>query len=55
MLVSILAITVTSCKETDTAKIDTEPRGIILANMDTLIHPSDDFYNYVNGTWMKNT
>ncbi|MEZ4778185.1 MAG: M13 family metallopeptidase [Flavobacteriaceae bacterium] len=54
-LISILVIVFNSCKETDTAKVDTEPHGIILANMDTLINPSDDFYNYVNGTWMKNT
>ncbi|MEM9526181.1 MAG: M13 family metallopeptidase [Bacteroidota bacterium] len=32
-----------------------EPRGIILANMDTTVSPKDDFYNYVNGNWIKNT
>ncbi|MGK0252122.1 MAG: putative endopeptidase, partial [Gammaproteobacteria bacterium] len=29
--------------------------GIILENMDTTVSPKDDFYNYVNGSWMKNT
>ncbi len=24
-------------------------------NMDKSIRPQDDFYNYVNGTWMKKT
>lgn len=29
--------------------------GIVLENMDTSISPKEDFYNYVNGSWMKNT
>ena len=29
--------------------------GIDLSLMDTDVRPQDDFYNYVNGTWMKNT
>ena len=29
--------------------------GIDLSLMDKEIRPQDDFYNYVNGTWMKNT
>lgn len=28
--------------------------GIDLALMDTTVRPQDDFYNYVNGTWMAN-
>lgn len=24
------------------------------ANMDTTVHPGDDFYTYANGTWIKN-
>ncbi|MDX1783678.1 MAG: M13 family metallopeptidase, partial [Aequorivita vladivostokensis] len=43
------------CKDkTEVAVADTEPHGIILANMDTTVSPKDDFYNYVNGNWMKN-
>jgi len=30
-------------------------RGIILSNMDPVVSPKEDFYNYVNGNWMKNT
>jgi predicted metalloendopeptidase len=29
--------------------------GIELANMDRSVRPQDDFYKYVNGTWLKNT
>ncbi|MBT0607235.1 M13 family metallopeptidase [Aequorivita echinoideorum] len=50
-----LAVSVMACKEkTEVAKADTEPHGIILANMDTTVSPKVDFYNYVNGNWMKN-
>lgn len=29
--------------------------GIVLDNMDASVSPKEDFYNYVNGNWMKNT
>ncbi|WP_103865325.1 M13 family metallopeptidase [Aquimarina sp. I32.4] len=29
--------------------------GIVLENMDSTISPKEDFYNYVNGSWMKTT
>ncbi|MFD1215179.1 MULTISPECIES: M13 family metallopeptidase [Microbulbifer] len=29
--------------------------GIDLSAMDTSVRPQDDFFQYVNGTWMKNT
>ena len=29
--------------------------GINKKNMDTLVSPGDNFANYVNGTWYKNT
>lgn len=44
-----------ACKEdakNDTAEAEKIP-GIILENMDTSVSPKDDFYNYVNGNWMK--
>ena len=28
-------------------------KGLELSAMDTSIHPGDDFYNYVSGSWMK--
>lgn len=47
---------VSSCKnENDMAQKDDGPHGIILANMDTTVSPKNDFYNYVNGTWLKET
>ncbi len=51
---AVIAAAATSCKEkTEIAQTDTEPHGIILANMDTTVSPKVDFYNYVNGNWMK--
>ena len=29
--------------------------GIILENIDPTVSPKDDFYNYVNGNWLKST
>lgn len=55
LALAVVAVAATSCKEkTDVAAADTEPHGIILANMDTTVSPKADFYNYVNGNWMKN-
>lgn len=52
---AVVAVATTACKEkTDVAVADTEPHGIILTNMDTTVSPKVDFYNYVNGNWMKN-
>ncbi len=52
---AVVAVAATACKEkTEIAVTDTEPHGIILANMDTTVSPKVDFYNYVNGNWMKN-
>jgi len=56
-LMAVLAIITTSCgeKQDKMAAADDIERGIILSNMDTSLSPKDDFYNYVNGSWMKNT
>ncbi|WP_310991672.1 M13 family metallopeptidase [Aequorivita marina] len=52
---AVIAAAATACKDkTDVEKTETEPHGIILANMDTTVSPKVDFYNYVNGNWMKN-
>ena len=29
--------------------------GIDLSLMDTSVSPKNDFFNFVNGTWLKNT
>ncbi|MDB4303552.1 M13 family metallopeptidase, partial [Desulfosarcina sp.] len=46
---------ITACKNTEKEKIvQTEiVPAINLKFMDTTINPKDDFYNYVNGNWMK--
>ena len=42
-------------KETTTEVTAADPkRGIEISNLDTTIHPGDDFYAFVNGSWMKN-
>ncbi len=39
----------------ETEEKETSTPGIDLAYMDTSVRPQDDFYNFVNGTWMKET
>jgi putative endopeptidase len=52
----VLATMIVACNnDKKMAKADNEERGIILSNMDTTVSPKEDFYNYVNGTWMKTT
>lgn len=51
-------VTVFSCKnEVEQKPIDeiSMPAGINVSLMDTTVRPQDDFYNFVNGNWMKNT
>lgn len=54
--IAIICAIVIACNDNrimrNTAAIE---RGIILSNMDTTVSPKQDFYNYVNGNWMKNT
>ena len=40
---------------TVTAQPATPVPGITLKNFDTSVRPQDDFYRYVNGSWLKNT
>ena len=42
-------------KEENQAIAEEQIPGIILENMDTLVSPKTDFYNYVNGSWMSKT
>lgn len=55
-IAALYAMAIVSCKnETqDTAQVEKIP-GIVLENMDTTATPQQDFYQYVNGSWMKNT
>lgn len=41
--------------ENDAAMTEKESHGIDLHYMDTSVDPKQDFYHYVNGTWMKET
>src|SRR5690625_1515978 len=46
------------CKESDkkeTAQAEEESHGIDIHFMDTTVSPKQDFYTYVNGTWMEET
>lgn len=55
LAIAVIVVATTSCKEkAEVAKVETEAHGIILENMDTTVSPKVDFYNYVNGNWMKN-
>jgi putative endopeptidase len=45
----------TSKTETATAVSKALSSGIDFAHFDKSIRPQDDFYDYVNGTWLKNT
>lgn len=44
----------TSCNNPTQMKNETIVPAIDLANMDLNVKPGDDFFRYVNGTWMKN-
>ncbi len=54
--ISIAALAVVGCKESEKKEIIkkvTSP-GINLVLMDTSVSPKEDFFTYVNGTWVKN-
>ncbi|RNC88313.1 MAG: M13 family peptidase [Winogradskyella sp.] len=52
LLASLIIVSCKEEKKEDTAMAEEIP-GIILENMDKDVSPKDDFYNYVNGNWMK--
>ncbi len=56
LLVLTMLIGIVSCKKDnkETVLLEKTP-GINLDYMDTTVSPKDDFYNYVNGNWMKST
>ncbi len=55
LFVASLLVLAASCKEEKVEEKVVMIPGIVLENMDTLVSPKDDFYNYVNGNWMKTT
>ena len=50
LLVTICFFSVPACKAPSTV-----PAGIDIAGMDKSVNPGDDFFQYVNGTWIKVT
>ena len=48
--IAIVAITV-SCKQEKQVEEEKIP-GIVVENMDTSVKPNDDFFRYVNGSWL---
>ncbi len=54
LLFSLFALLFIGCKTEKAETAEVIP-GIVLENMDTSVSPKNDFYNYVNGNWMKNT
>ncbi|MFC3756812.1 M13 family metallopeptidase [Chryseobacterium tructae] len=55
LLITGICIQTTMSAQTKAAKIamNNTDKGLDLSLMDTSVRPQDDFYNYVNGTWMK--
>ena len=51
-IVVLTTLMLQSCGEKK-AEVPQQHSGIILANMDTLVKPGDDFAAYVNGAWDK--
>ncbi|MET1259657.1 M13 family metallopeptidase [Flagellimonas sp. DF-77] len=54
LVVALIAVAACKQESKETAEVEKIP-GIVLQNMDTTVSPKDDFYNYVNGNWMKTT
>ena len=58
LLVAVSTALLSACGETS-APVSEAPKpavgsfGVDLAQMDRTIRPGDDFYGYVNGTWLK--
>ena len=58
LLLATAALSVVACKEDkkEVAQAETEKTpGIEVKYMDTTVSPKNNFYNYVNGNWMKET
>ena len=54
LLLSVFSfLGIVACKEEANKDMAEKIPGIVMENMDTSANPKDDFYNYVNGNWMK--
>lgn len=52
-ITAILSAVLVSCQSGPKSSKEWSGHGINLADMDDTVDPRNDFYNYVNGTWMK--
>ena len=44
----------TACNDSGTTKVDARTSFFEKSGMDSSVKPGDNFFNYVNGTWVKN-
>jgi putative endopeptidase len=51
-IIATAMLSLVSCSNKDSTELRS---GIILKNMDTTVNPGNNFTQYVNGTWVKNT
>jgi putative endopeptidase len=51
-MIATAMLSMVSCSNKDSTELRS---GIILKNMDTTVNPGNNFTQYVNGTWVKNT
>lgn len=51
LLCAVASLGIVACKKDTTEKVP----GIIVENMDTSVRPNDDFFRYVNGSWLDKT
>lgn len=54
-ITAIASLGMVACKTDKKPETAQKTPGIVLENMDISVKPSNDFYNYVNGTWQKET
>ena len=52
LVLVLLVILLAACNPVEKKELVS---GILLENMDNSIKPADNFYAFVNGTWVKNT
>ncbi|WP_121666901.1 M13 family metallopeptidase [Mesonia aquimarina] len=57
LVLAAASLTLVACKDDkkEVAKAEERTPGIDIEYMDTTVSPKNDFYNYVNGNWMKET
>lgn len=54
-LIALMAFVASCQNPKQKNKMDNKDHGLDLHYMDTTVSPKDDFYSFVNGTWMKET